>query len=268
MGVVVVSVGAQVLEVVDRAVGPRIEVYRWIITAPTAWAVHSHVDHEFLVVVSGGVRVRAGDLVRTAVPGSGVWIPAGVRHAVSAPAGTTFLVGYVDRDRRATVPVGLTGFPTPPLTTALAEHLLSPVLDAPVRARAEEVLCDQLVGGPTVLPDLPMPRSAPVRLVATTLLGTPQDRRTLEQWGFVVGVSARTLTRRFTEETGLGFESWRRRCRVLSALPMLTGARPVRAVAHRVGYRSEAAFVAAFRRETGTTPGRWSAPVARLDGTG
>lgn len=257
------AVVSEVLQVVDREVGPRIETYRWLVETPTVWPAHRHVDHEFLVVLAGAVRVHAGGVLRTGVPGSGVWIPAGTEHAVAAARGARFLVGYLDRGRRAGLPRTLSGLPTGPLVVALAEHLLFPPPDDTARERAEEVLCDQLTGGPAAAPDLPMPRSAVPLRVASALVRAPADARTLEQWSAVAGVSARTLTRRFTDETGLGFEAWRRRCRVVASLSLLAADRPVRAVARRVGYRSEAAFVAAFRRETGSTPGARSAGTER-----
>ena len=40
-----------------------------------------------------------------------------------------------------------------------------------------------------------------------------------------------------------------------SALPLLADGRPVGQVAHLVGYASASAFLAAFRRTVGTTPG-------------
>jgi len=41
------------------------------------------------------------------------------------------------------------------------------------------------------------------------------------------------------------------------ALPLLAAGRSVSQVASAVGYDTSSAFVAAFRRETGTTPGAY-----------
>ncbi|MBL8114640.1 MAG: helix-turn-helix domain-containing protein, partial [Acidobacteria bacterium] len=58
-------------------------------------------------------------------------------------------------------------------------------------------------------------------------------------------------------ETGLTLEAWRLRARLLRAVEHLAGGRAVTAVAIDVGYESPSAFIAAFRRELGETPGRF-----------
>jgi AraC-like DNA-binding protein len=48
--------------------------------------------------------------------------------------------------------------------------------------------------------------------------------------------------------------------RLQAALSMLAAGEPVSRVAGRVGYDTPSAFVAAFRRETGQTPGTFFRP--------
>jgi AraC-like DNA-binding protein len=47
---------------------------------------------------------------------------------------------------------------------------------------------------------------------------------------------------------------WRTTARLAAALPLLAAGTPVATTAHQVGYATPSAFVAAFRREIGTTP--------------
>ena len=63
----------------------------------------------------------------------------------------------------------------------------------------------------------------------------------------------------FLRETGLTLGRWRRRLRFASALRLLAEGHAVTSVAVDVGYASPSAFVSAFRRELGTTPGRYFA---------
>ena len=91
--------------------------------------------------------------------------------------------------------------------------------------------------------------------VAQALRDAPSDRRTLAEWGRQVAASGRTLARAFVAETGVPFGRWRTLLRLQAALPMLARGEPVSRVAGRVGYDTTSAFVAAFRRETGQTPG-------------
>ncbi|MEQ9511252.1 MAG: helix-turn-helix domain-containing protein, partial [Alloalcanivorax xenomutans] len=71
------------------------------------------------------------------------------------------------------------------------------------------------------------------------------------------GLSARTLSRRFPQETGLSFQRWRQRARLLRALERLANDIPVTTVALELGYDNVSAFIAAFRDRFGVTPGKW-----------
>jgi AraC-like DNA-binding protein len=92
--------------------------------------------------------------------------------------------------------------------------------------------------------------------VAHALLADPADPRPLSQWGRDIGASARTLSRGFLS-TGITFSRWRTAARIRAALPLLAQRQPISQVASAVGYQTPSAFVAAFRRETGTTPGAY-----------
>ena len=100
-----------------------------------------------------------------------------------------------------------------------------------------------------------LPETATARRVAEALRADPADRRTLREWGREVGASERTLARAFAAEAGMPFGRWRTLLRLQAALSMLAADVPVSRVAGRVGYDTPSAFVAAFRRETGQTPG-------------
>ena len=69
----------------------------------------------------------------------------------------------------------------------------------------------------------------------------------------------RTLERVFLRETAMPLGRWRRRARLISALRLLAEGLDVTRVAVDVGYQASSAFIAAFRRELGTTPGRYFA---------
>ena len=74
-------------------------------------------------------------------------------------------------------------------------------------------------------------------------------------------MSERTLRRRFQAELGMGWDEYRRRARLLSAVEALSdGSRSITRIAADVGFESQSAFTKAFRQFTGKTPPR--IPVA------
>ncbi|MFB9698771.1 helix-turn-helix domain-containing protein [Amorphoplanes digitatis] len=102
-----------------------------------------------------------------------------------------------------------------------------------------------------------MPTDPRIRVIAERLITDPADSRELSAWADYTHAGLRTLTRLFQNETGLSFARWRTQVRVRAAISMLAAGATVDSVARRVGYRKTGAFIAAFRRVTGQTPGTY-----------
>ena len=78
---------------------------------------------------------------------------------------------------------------------------------------------------------------------------------TVASWARQVGMSRATFARRFDEAMGTAPMAYLTRWRMRLATEQLGSSDlAVARIARSVGYRSDAAFTAAFRRETGTTP--------------
>lgn len=73
----------------------------------------------------------------------------------------------------------------------------------------------------------------------------------------MVGLSRRTLSRRFVQETGMHVTAWRQRRRLLHALPLLAQSDAVSAVALQLGYANISAFITRFRQQFGLTFGQY-----------
>jgi AraC-like DNA-binding protein len=144
-----------------------------------------------------------------------------------------------------------------PLMAELIRHLGDDALAPAQRTRAEAMLFDLLAPLPAATIDVELPIDPRARDVADALLEDPSDERTLDEWGHDVGASSRTLARSFVADTGVSFGRWRTLVRLQASLPHLARGLPVSVVARRVGYRTPSAFVAAFRAQTGVTPGRY-----------
>jgi AraC-like DNA-binding protein len=216
---------------------------------------HTHPSHQLAWAASGVLTVVAHAGTWVLPPTRALWIPAGVAHETIASGATTMKTLYL---RPARCPIA---WPTPQpvvatrLLGALIEHLADAELGPASRARAEAVVLDLLEPVDVVTIEVELPRDERAREVALGLLEHPSDQRTLHQWGRSVGASARTLTRAFLADTGIPFSRWRTAARLRTALPRLAAGEPVATVATAVGYETASAFVAAFRRETGLTPG-------------
>lgn len=127
------------------------------------------------------------------------------------------------------------------------------------------MLLDELAVLPVAPIDLPMPHDARALRVAKHVRETVDGAHTLARVAKHAGASSRTLERLFRAETGLSFGAWRQRARLLRAPQLLADDATVTQTALSVGYESTSAFVAAFRRTIGTTPGRYFNRVLEVE---
>lgn len=129
--------------------------------------------------------------------------------------------------------------------------------NTPRDARLLGVLLDELTDEPLSPIELPMPLDARARRAAELLRAVVDDEPDVEAVASHAGASVRTLERYFHAETGLSFGVWRQRARLVRAMTQLANGASVTAAGLAVGYASTSAFVAAFRRTVGVTPGRY-----------
>lgn len=122
--------------------------------------------------------------------------------------------------------------------------------------RLAAVLLDQISEQAELPLFVPALRSALTRRVAAALQSDPADTPRIRDLARELGVSDRTIERAFVADTSMTIGEWRQRTRVTRAIGLLAGGSDVKDVALQVGYETASAFVAAFKRTTGMTPGK------------
>ncbi|MEW2546916.1 helix-turn-helix transcriptional regulator [Streptomyces sp. NPDC047002] len=220
---------------------------------------HEHDVHQLVWASAGVLGVDVEEHEWVLPPTLALWIPAGVPHATTATRPALMRSVYLLPERCPVRWTRPTVVSVGPLLRELIPHLGDPDLEQGPRRRAEAVLFDLLrpVGVTTI--EVPMPTDERALRVAHALIASPADPRALAEWGRDVGASARTLARLFSAQTGLSFGRWRTRVRLRAGLEHMAANRPLAAVARQVGYTTPSSFVAAFRAETGRTPGAYFA---------
>ncbi len=133
-------------------------------------------------------------------------------------------------------------------------------LDA-VQTRLATVMIDEIAVSKDDGFGLPQPSDKRLLRVTRLLAAAPGNAHSLEEWAEVAAVSARTLSRRFVEQTGFTFSQWRQRARLMRATEMLSAERPVTEVALELGYEDISAFISAFKRLFGVTPAKFKDSV-------
>lgn len=223
---------------------------------------HTHENHQLAWASSGTLTVDVEARTWVLPTTRALWIPGGVPHEVVSASHSTMTSLYLSAPPESASTEGLPWTEPQPVevTRLLAELILyldAPDLDAERRARGEALLLDLLEPMTVTTLDAPMPADARARQVAQALLDDPASDLSLDAWGREVGASGRTLARLFLSDAGMPFGRWRTLVRLRAALPALAAGEPLNRVSRAVGYETVSAFVAAFRRETGVTPGAY-----------
>jgi AraC-like DNA-binding protein len=228
---------------------------------------HTHDGwHQLVYAATGffGVHTPAASWV--VPPARGVWVPAGVAHRLTTRTRTLMHTIYVAEHVHAEIG-GLAELPdhahvvhVTPLVRELIAHVVrhAPLgLDRERDRHVVALLLDQLTTLEVPALDLPEPTGARALDAAARLRADPA--LTIAAVTAQVGASRRTLEREFAAPGGLALGRWRRRAQLLRALELLADGASVTTAGTTVGFSTTSAFVAAFRRELGTTPGRFFA---------
>ena len=218
--------------------------------------------HQLIYAIEGAVNVRAQDISWVVPPHRAVWLPAGTTYELQLLGHVALRTLYIATHAFPRAPRHACNVNVSPLLAQLILHACAKGAlrrDVATERRVIGLIVDQLEFMQAVPLQLPMPRDARARRLAELLRKSPADARTLPRLAKLVGASGRTLERAFAAEVGMTFDQWRRRLRMIAAIERLAAGATVTAAAFDCGYDSVSAFVFAFRRELGTTPGRWLA---------
>ncbi len=220
--------------------------------------------HRLVAAAHGVILVRTADGQWSAPARNAVWVPAGVRAELETCVETTFRLFYV-RQSHAAWSRGGTPERTRTITTdALLREVLARIIEVRALDRridwhvaVANLLLHEVRRGAIEPMEVVWPRDERAARVAARVQAEPGDQRRLQDLCRGQGVSVRTVQRLFPFETGLTFENWRARVRFLHATRLLAERRKVGDVAASCGYRSASAFVTAFTRFAGMTPGQY-----------
>ena len=220
---------------------------------------HQHDWHQLLFASTGAMSVHAGRQSWMIPPGKAVFIPAQCGHSIRMWGQVTM--------RSLAFPAALPGLSgdcrvlsvTPLLRELILRIIEIHALDSRRTAhqRLLAVLLDEMHAATASPLTLPMPSDGRALAVAHHLLADSACSETLDRLARRYGAGRRTLERLFRSQTGMSFGLWRQKVRMLDSVRLLAEGKSVTDAALDTGYASVSAFIAAFKRTFGCTPGRW-----------
>lgn len=218
---------------------------------------HAHEWNQVVYAIAGVLTVALEGRSFVISPEQAMWVPTGLRHRVGTLLGAEFRSLWISDEAEAGLPERPTVFGVSPLLQALiVEAAEIEGRDDPdgYAGRVTGLILDQLRRAHPLPAALPWPRAGTLAKLCEALYAAPADSRGPREWGQELGVSERTLARRFEAELGMSLRTWRRRLRLFKSIELLGGGLGVTQAAMELGYGSTSAFVYAFRSEMGHSP--------------
>jgi AraC-like DNA-binding protein len=225
---------------------------------------HAHKRHQLLYAATGVVKVITPEGSWVVPPRRALWIPAGVMHEVEMDGAVSTRSAYVRRE--AAIAGRLWTHCQVIAVSPLLHELLQAAVDLPAEyaldsrdGRIMALLLDEIAAMPPLALNTPLPADPRLHRLCRSLLDTPALDVDIDAMAHKAGMSRRSFTRLFREQTGMSFAAWRQQACLLAALTRLNRGESITRVAVELGYGSASAFTAAFRRVLGAPPNRYLA---------
>lgn len=222
---------------------------------------------ELTYVSSGSIVMSTGAGNFLGQKHRAIWVPPGLQHEWYMPEACMNRTLFIHPSVFGGLP-RFTQYQAIEMTPLLRELILA-VSDLPVDLATTEgerlgrVLIDRLMHSKDVGAPLLIPRDHRLVEICAELLNSPDTPVRLGDWANKLGVSEKTLSRRFLRQTGQTFGRWLQSMRLQYALTEIQEGRDVTSVAMACGYSSVSAFIAAFKKHYGKTPGAVAKPSQR-----
>ncbi len=225
-------------------------------------AAHTHVWGQVTYALDGVVRVTVGNNTWIVPPMRAIWIPPNAMHEVVTLEKARLRALYV---HEGTAP--FKGDQCEVLeVSALLRELIVALAQVEADASREEMLSalilNELARSTTLPIRVALPDDKRLKQLCETLIANPASPLTLDDWAGRVGASGRTLARLFERELGMSFSQWRQQVRLAHAAPLIARGMPLSQVAAELGYASQSAFSAMFKKTFGQSPSTFFAHKA------
>lgn len=228
---------------------------------------HFHDMHQLFFTFEGAIELEAADGSHLISQQLAAWIPAEVAHRASLH-GTPSVSIFFPGDTIANPCLRIRSLIVTPLMREMMRETARWPLHGPETAvrrsfyAALGALCEEWIESQET--GLFLPACEDPRLQRALDYTARHADAKLAEVCTEAGMSERTLRRHFRAETGLTWEAYRQRSRLLQAIALLSDtAEQVTEIAAQCGFESPSAFAKAFRAAMGEAPSDYRSRMAR-----
>ena len=219
---------------------------------------HNHKWGQLLYTSKGVIQIVTDDGRYILPSGQAVWLPPYIEHQVLCRYGASFHNLHIDFPYCAPLGESVYTFNVLPLLRELILSMCEWAVDYEMteeRQRLGDVLIDLLKAAPSTGLFMPSINDKRLLPIIEGISANPCDKKTLEQWGNIVGASSRTLNRLFNQYFGFGFSKWKQKFKIIKSLDLLSDGYATQEISSTLGYESSSAFISAFKKHLGFPPG-------------
>lgn len=217
-------------------------------------AAHSHAWGQVTYALEGVVRVTVGNSTWIVPPLRAIWIPPQALHEVATLEKSRLRALYVHADAAPFQRPECEVLAVSPLLRELIVALSQADADASRESLLAALILDEVSRSATRPIRVALPTEKRLKTLCATLIADPASSLTLRDWSQRVGASERTLARLFEQDLGMTFGQWRQQVRLAHAAPLIACGQPLAQVAAELGYASQSAFSAMFKKTFGQSP--------------
>ena len=223
-------------------------------------SAHHHPWAQVTYALDGMLQVLANHQTWFVPPLRAIWIPAGIEHEVRTMEKTQLRAIYVEEGIAPISGDQCVVLEVSPLMRELVRSLTALDQAGMRENHLVATLLDELRVAPSLPMNVAMPNDKRLKTLCESLLAEPASNLTLNDFARQVGASERTLARLFERELGMSFGQWRQQMRLARATPLIARGLPLSAVATELGYASQSAFSAMFKKTFGKSPSQFFKP--------
>jgi AraC-like DNA-binding protein len=238
---------------------------------------HQHEWGQVTYALDGAIQVKANQQTWFVPPLRAIWIPSKIEHEVRTLERAQLRAIYVHSSVAPMTGDDCVVLEVSALMRELVRSLTAIELsqsdpddkdpydqspcNRPSRVQREShlaaCLLDELAHAAPLPLNVPMPRDTRLRHLCEMLIADPALNLSLFDLSKQVGASERTLARLFQAEMQMRFGLWRQQMRLARAAPLIASGKPLSVVAAELGYASQSAFSAMFKKTFGQTPSKF-----------
>ncbi|MFW7343030.1 helix-turn-helix transcriptional regulator [Pollutimonas sp. H1-120] len=218
---------------------------------------HSHEMGQLKFALSGVMVVASTEGHWVVPPTRALWLAPNVQHRVRMLGKVRLRSVFVNPEYLHGLPPRSCLLPATPLFREVITAVAGSTSIALASRRTRllmDLLLEELTEESVTPLHLPAPRDHRLARICTHIQEHLDDMKTLREWSKELGYDQRTLHRLFMQELGMSFLQWRQQAKLLAALEWLAEGRQVLGIALDLGYQTQSAFTAMFKRNLGITP--------------